>query len=55
MSSTYSNSLRVELIGSGDQAGTWGQTTDNNFAYIFDTAIAGINTVTISSAAQALT
>ena len=55
MSSTYSNSLRIELIGSGDQAGTWGQTTDNNFAYIFDTAIAGINTVTISSAAQALT
>jgi len=55
MSSTYSNSLRVELIGSGDQAGTWGQTTDNNFAYIFDTAIAGINTVAISSTSQALT
>jgi hypothetical protein len=55
MSSTYSNSLRVELIGSGDQAGTWGTTTDNNFAYIFDTAIAGINTVTISSTNQALT
>lgn len=55
MSSTYSSSLRVELIGSGDQAGTWGTTTDNNFAFIFDTAIAGINTVTISSVNQALT
>jgi hypothetical protein len=55
MSSTYSNSLRVELIGSGDQAGTWGQTTDNNFAYIFDSAIAGYQAVTISSSAQALT
>ena len=55
MSSSYSNSLRVELIGSGDQAGTWGTTTDNNFAYIFDTAIAGIVTVTISSVSQALT
>jgi len=55
MSSTYSSSLRVELIGSGDQAGTWGTTTDNNFAFIFDTAIAGINTVTISSINQALT
>jgi hypothetical protein len=55
MSSTYSNSLRVELIGSGDQAGTWGTTTDNNFAYIFDSAIAGINTVTVTSANQALT
>jgi hypothetical protein len=55
MSSTYSTSLRVELIGSGDQAGTWGTTTDNNFAYIFDSAIAGYQAVTISSAAQALT
>jgi len=55
MSSTYSSSLRVELIGSGDQAGTWGTTTDNNFAYIFDTAIAGINTVTVTSVNQALT
>jgi hypothetical protein len=55
MSSTYSSSLRVELIGSGDQAGTWGQTTDNNFAYIFDAAIAGYQAVTVSSTAQALT
>jgi len=55
MSSTYSSSLRVELIGSGDQSGTWGTTTDNNFAYIFDAAIAGYQAVTISSAAQALT
>jgi len=55
MSSTYSSSLRVELIGSGDQAGTWGTTTNNNSAYIFDTAIAGINTVTITSTNQALT
>jgi hypothetical protein len=55
MSSTYSTSLRVELIGSGDQAGTWGTTTDNNFAYIFDSAIAGYQAVTITSTAQALT
>jgi hypothetical protein len=55
MSSTYSTSLRVELIGSGDQAGTWGSTTDNNFAYIFDTAIAGYQAVTVTSTAQALT
>lgn len=55
MSSTYSNSLRIELIGTGDQAGTWGQTTDNNFAYIFDAAIAGYQAVTVSSTSQALT
>ena len=55
MSSTYSSNLRVELIGSGDQAGTWGTTTDNNFAYIFDSAIAGYQAVAISSTNQALT
>lgn len=55
MSSTYSSSLRIELIGSGDQAGAWGATTDSNLAYILDTAIAGYQAVTVSSAAQALT
>jgi hypothetical protein len=55
MSSTYSSNLRVELIGSGDQAGTWGSTTDGNFAYIFDAAIAGYQAVTVTSTAQALT
>ena len=55
MSSTYSNSLRIELIGTGDQAGTWGTTTDNNFAYIFDAAIAGYQAVTITSTSQLLT
>jgi hypothetical protein len=55
MSSTYSPSLRIELIGSGDQAGAWGATTDSNFAYVMDTAIAGYQAVTVSSAAQALT
>ena len=55
MSSTYSSNLRVELIGSGDQAGTWGTTTDNNFNYIFDAAIAGAIDVTISGTPQALT
>ena len=55
MSSSYSTSLRVELIGDGDQAGTWGTTTDNNFAYIFDAAIAGYQTVSVTAANQALT
>lgn len=55
MSSSYSNNLRIELIGSGDQAGAWGTTTDNNFAYIFDAAIAGYQIVSVISANQALT
>ena len=53
--STYSPSLRVELITSGDQAGTWGNTTNDNFAYVFDAAIAGYQTVSVTSASQALT
>jgi len=55
MSSTYSSSLRIELIGSGDQAGAWGATTDSNLAYVLDTAIAGYQAVPISSTSQALT
>ena len=55
MSSTYSSSLRIELIGSGDQAGAWGATTDSNLAYVLDTSIAGYQAVPITSTAQALT
>jgi microcystin-dependent protein len=53
--STYSTSLRAELITNGAQAGTWGDTTNNNFAYVFDAAIAGYQAVSITSTAQALT
>ena len=53
--STYSPSLRVELITSGDQAGQWGNTTNDNFSYIFDAAIAGYQTVSVTSASQAFT
>jgi hypothetical protein len=55
MSSSYSSNLRVELIGSGDQAGTWGTTTDNNFSYIFDSAIAGYQSVDITVSPYTLT
>jgi hypothetical protein len=55
MSSSYSSSLRIELIGSGDQAGAWGATTDSNLAYVLDTAIAGYQAVSVTSTAQALT
>ena len=53
--STYSPSLRVELITSGDQAGQWGNTTNDNFAYIFDAAIAGYVDVTTSVLDHVLT
>lgn len=55
MSSTYSPDLRIELIGTGDQAGVWGSTTNNNLSGILETAIAGYTSVSITSANQALT
>ena len=33
MTSTYSTLLQLELIGSGDQANAWGNTTNNNLQY----------------------
>ena len=49
MSSTYTNFLGIEKIGSGEQSGTWGDTTNTNWD-LMDEAINGIVTVTLSSA-----
>ena len=43
MASTYSTDLRLELIGSGDQAGTWGTTTNTNLGTLLEQAIAGVS------------
>jgi hypothetical protein len=53
--STYSPSLRIELITTGDQAGTWGTTTNTNMGTLIESAIAGYTSVSITSASQALT
>ena len=55
MPSTYSNSLRLELIGDGEQAGTWGQTTNTNLGSLIEQAIAGYTTVSITDADYTLT
>jgi hypothetical protein len=55
MSSTYSDSLRIQLLGAGDQSGTWGDTTNGNFGFVLDKAIAGYQTVSVISANQSLT
>ena len=41
MASTYSNSLRLELIATGEQAGTWGSTTNRNMGTLLEQAISG--------------
>lgn len=50
MSSTYSPLLRFELIGSGEQAGLWGTTTNQNLGSLVEQAIAGVATITLSTA-----
>jgi len=55
MPSTYSPSLRIELIGAGEQAGTWNTTTNSNLGTLIESAIAGYTTVSVTSANQAFT
>ena len=55
MASTYSPNLRLELIGTGDQAGTWGTTTNTNLGTLLENAISGYTAVSVTSANQALT
>jgi hypothetical protein len=55
MASTYSPSLRIELIGAGEQAGTWNTTTNSNLGTIIESAIAGYVVVSVTSANQAFT
>ena len=45
MASTFSTRLKIELIGDGEQAGSWGTTTNNNFNQSIEQAIAGVLTV----------
>ena len=53
--STYSPILRVEEIVTGDQAGAWGTTTNKNFQYIFENAIAGYQAISVNSTSHVLT
>jgi hypothetical protein len=55
MPSTYSPSLRIELIGEGEQDGIWGQTTNNNLGALIEQAVAGITTVDVTAGNVTLT
>ena len=41
MASTYSTNLKIELMALGDQAGTWGTTTNTNIGTALEQAIVG--------------
>lgn len=51
MASSYSPLLRLELIGSGEQAGLWGETTNKNLGTLIEQAIAGVSTISLSGGA----
>jgi hypothetical protein len=54
MASTYSD-LKIELIGTGEQSGTWGATTNTNLSTALGEAITGSADVAFSSADVTLT
>jgi hypothetical protein len=54
MASTYSP-LKIELIGTGEQSGTWGVTTNTNLGTAIEEAITGTADVPFSSADVTLT
>jgi hypothetical protein len=47
MASTYSSSLKLTLIGDGEQAGTWGSTTNNNLNLV-EQAITGVDGIDLT-------
>jgi hypothetical protein len=55
MASTYSPNLQIQLIGTGDQAGTWGATTNTNLGTLVEKAISGYKQITLGSGTNTLT
>jgi hypothetical protein len=55
MASTYSPSLKLTLMGDGDQSGLWGQTTNTNLGTLVEQAITGVVSITMSDANYTLT
>jgi len=55
MASTFSPSLKLELIGDGDQSGIWGQTTNTNLGTLLEQAITGVVNITMVDANYTLT
>jgi len=48
MASSYSTRLKIELINPGEQSGSWGTTTNNNFDKSIEQSIAGVYLAALS-------
>ena len=55
MASTFSTNLAIELMGTGDQAGTWGTTTNTNLGTLIEQAISGYQVYSCSGGTDVLT
>jgi hypothetical protein len=55
MASTYSPLLRIQLITTGEQSGTWGTTTNTNLGTLIEDAIAGTAAIDVTSGNITLT
>jgi len=48
MSTTYSTSLRLAIMGTGDQSGTWGNTTNTNLGTLLEQSISGVRPISLT-------
>lgn len=54
MTSTYTSNSGIEKPATGDQSGTWGDTTNTNFD-IVDRVLSGVGSITLSGTSHTLT
>ena len=54
MTSSYTSNSGIEKPATGDQSGTWGDTTNTNFD-IVDRALSGVGSITLSGTSHTLT
>ena len=55
MASTYSPLLKIQLIGTGEQSGVWGATTNTNLGTLLEQAIAGVVEFSVTAGNVTLT
>ena len=55
MASVYSNDLRLEEIGNGEQSGTWGATANTNLELIAEAFSFGTEAITTNDDSHATT
>jgi microcystin-dependent protein len=54
MASSYSTSLKIQLMGNGENSGVWGSITNTNWN-LMEQAVSGVQTITMANANYTLT